>query len=460
MRGQHRRPAVLVIAATDSSGGAGLVRDVRVLTDFSADALCVVTAVTAQSDKRVTAIHHVPPEVIRAQIVGALETRQVGAIKLGMLGTRATVEAVAESLTEALSAATGRAGNALTPATVGSRANHVTPGTTDGPASKVTPAATGGPVSTVIPAMAGSPVSKVAPVMAASASAVMPASRASIPIVLDPVLVSSSGGVLLDAAGRAALLEKVLPLATLVTPNVPEVAALLGEPVAADEAELIEQGRRLLEFGCRAILLKGGHAAGEEAVDLLIARDAFGAGRRDQHGERHTSAGQGGWSDAGQNDAERGDAGQSDAGQDNAARGAAGQSDARQDNAPRSGAGQSDAGQSGAGRNDAGQDGPGPSGAGQSEEGRSAGSLDREELGGGRETGARQTWRLDDGTDYTVVVERITSKRVAGSSRGTGCALASGIAAGLASGLSLLEACRQAKQYVLEKMLTPGPTES
>src|SRR5258708_35523559 len=87
------RPAVLVSAGTDSSGGAGLTRDVRVLTDFDIDVICVITAVTAQSNSQVTAIHHVPPEVIRAQIVAAFETRPVGAIKIGMLGTRTTVEA-------------------------------------------------------------------------------------------------------------------------------------------------------------------------------------------------------------------------------------------------------------------------------------------------------------------------------------------------------------------------------
>jgi hydroxymethylpyrimidine/phosphomethylpyrimidine kinase len=249
------KPAVLVIAATDSSGGAGLTRDVRVLAEFGVDALCVVTAVTAQSDRRVAAVHHVPPEVIRAQIAAAIETRPVGAIKIGMLGDRPTVEAVAASLAQ------------------------------NAPA-------------------------------------------AAVPIVVDPVLVSSSGGILLDAPGRAALLEKLLPLATLVTPNVPEVAALLGEAVATDEARLVGQGQRLLEFGCRAILLKGGHAPGEAAVDLLI-------------------------------------------------------------------------------------------------------------------------------TPLPGSVQRITSRRVSGSSRGTGCALAAGIAAGLALGLPLLEACRRAKSYVLEKMLTP-----
>jgi len=268
------RPAVLVIAATDSSGGAGLTRDVRVLSDFSVDALCVVTAVTAQSDQKVTAVHHVPPDVIRAQIAAALATRQVGAIKIGMLGNRATVEAVVEGL--------GAGGAAL-----------------------------GGSLPGV-PPPGGSSLSE--------------GPSHGIPIVVDPVLVSTSGGVLLDAGGRAALTGALFPLATLVTPNVPEAAALLGETLATDEGGLVQQGLRLLGFGSRAILLKGGHTDGEDAVDLLIS-------------------------------------------------------------------------------------------------------------GGG-------------------TVERMASQRVAGTCRGTGCALASAIAAELAAGSPLNEACRAAKNYVLG-MLTP-----
>jgi hydroxymethylpyrimidine/phosphomethylpyrimidine kinase len=189
------RPAVLVIAGTDSSGGAGLTRDVQVLTDFDIDVLCAITAVTAQSNSRVTAVHHVPPEVIRAQIIAAFETRPVGAIKIGMLGTGTTVEAVVESLP----------------------------------------------------------------------------SGTAVPIVLDPVLVASSGGVLLDAEGHAAMRERLFPRATIVTPNIPEAAMLLGEDPAIGEPALISQAQRLLALGPRAVLLKGGHADGEEAVDLLIS---------------------------------------------------------------------------------------------------------------------------------------------------------------------------------------------
>ena len=282
------RPAVLVIAATDSSGGAGLTRDVRVLTDFAVDALCVVTAVTAQSDQTVSAVHHVPPDIIRAQIAAALATRDVGAIKIGMLGTRATVEAVV-------------AGLSASGLTFGGWPPHA------------------------------------------------------IPLVVDPVLVSTSGGVLLDAGGQAALTGSLFRMATLITPNVPEAAALLGEALAADEAELIRQGARLLAFGSQAILLKGGHqyagrGADEDAVDLLISR----AAARDRPAlDRSADASHG--------------------------------------------------------------------------VGRTPGDL---------------------------LIDRMASKRVVGSSRGTGCALASAIAAGLASGKPLSEACRAAKRYVLG-MLTP-----
>src|SRR3569833_679696 len=100
MTSKESRPAVLVIAATDSSGGAGLTRDVRVLRDFGVDALCAVTEVTTQSDQRVAGVHLVPPKIVCAQIAAARETRPVDAVKIGMLGDRATVEAVAESLAE------------------------------------------------------------------------------------------------------------------------------------------------------------------------------------------------------------------------------------------------------------------------------------------------------------------------------------------------------------------------
>jgi hydroxymethylpyrimidine/phosphomethylpyrimidine kinase len=188
--------SVLVIAGSDSSGGAGLTRDVDTLARLGARALCALTAVTAQSDRQVSAVHLVPPEVIRAQIEAAFATGRPGAVKIGMLGTRAGVLAVAEAL-------------------------------------------------------AASPA---------------------VPVVLDPVLASSSGRPLLDTDGRAALRETLLPRATLITPNIPEAAALLGAEPAVSEQQLLGQGEALLALGAGAVLLKGGHAAGTHSTDILLTR--------------------------------------------------------------------------------------------------------------------------------------------------------------------------------------------
>src|SRR5262249_48319915 len=138
----------------------------------------------------------------RAQISAALAPWAVAVIKIGMLATRATVEAVADSLPP----------------------------------------------------------------------------RDRVPLVLDPVLAASSGAALLDAAGRSALCELLLARATILTPNIPEAGALLGQPPAQAEAQLLSQGRALLALGAGAVLLKGGHAAGAEATDLLL--QSGGAPRR------------------------------------------------------------------------------------------------------------------------------------------------------------------------------------
>jgi hydroxymethylpyrimidine/phosphomethylpyrimidine kinase len=186
--------AVLVIAGTDSSGGAGLTRDVATLAYFGVEALCAVTAVTAQTDAEVTALALQAPELLRAQITAALATQRAGAIKIGMLGSGTLVAAVAASL----------------------------------PASAATP------------------------------------------VVLDPVLAASSGRALLDAAGRAALRSQLLPRATLLTPNIPEAAALLETTEAKSAAEIIAQGRALCALGPQAVLMKGGHATGANATDRLV----------------------------------------------------------------------------------------------------------------------------------------------------------------------------------------------
>src|SRR4029453_1443560 len=88
-------------------------------------------------------------------------------------------------------------------------------------------------------------------------------------IVLDPVMVASSGDRLLAAEAVDALRTKLIPLASLITPNMPEAPALLDEPVATDEAAIESQGKRLLAMGCPAVLVKGGHGQGAESIDYL-----------------------------------------------------------------------------------------------------------------------------------------------------------------------------------------------
>lgn len=193
-----QRPRVLVIAGSDSSGGAGLLRDAQVLSEFNVEMLCAVTAVTAQTDDRVDATCYTPPDLVAKQVSNALESGQISAIKIGMLGTRAIVDAVVSSLP----------------------------------------------------------------------------SRDLIPIVLDPVLASSSGASLLDSDGLAALRDELLSRSTLVTPNLIEAAALLGDAVATTAAQIVRQAERILSMGPTGVLLKGGHATGKESIDLLLVTGA------------------------------------------------------------------------------------------------------------------------------------------------------------------------------------------
>jgi hydroxymethylpyrimidine/phosphomethylpyrimidine kinase len=89
-------------------------------------------------------------------------------------------------------------------------------------------------------------------------------------VVLDPVMVATSGDRLLHADAVEALRRELFPRALLITPNLPEAAALLETALARTEAEMQQQGERLLAAGAKAVLIKGGHGEGAEAVDLLI----------------------------------------------------------------------------------------------------------------------------------------------------------------------------------------------
>jgi hydroxymethylpyrimidine/phosphomethylpyrimidine kinase len=90
-------------------------------------------------------------------------------------------------------------------------------------------------------------------------------------IVLDPVMVATSGDRLLAPEAVSALRIRLIPMAAILTPNLPEAAALLDEKVATSEAEIEAQGRRLLALGCPAVLIKGGHGAGSVSVDYLVS---------------------------------------------------------------------------------------------------------------------------------------------------------------------------------------------
>jgi hydroxymethylpyrimidine/phosphomethylpyrimidine kinase len=88
--------------------------------------------------------------------------------------------------------------------------------------------------------------------------------------VLDPVMIAASGDRLLAPAAIEVLRRVLFPRALIVTPNLAEAAALLEAPLARNETDMREQAERLLAFGCRAVLIKGGHAEGPESVDLLV----------------------------------------------------------------------------------------------------------------------------------------------------------------------------------------------
>jgi hydroxymethylpyrimidine/phosphomethylpyrimidine kinase len=197
-----RTPVALSIAGSDSSAGAGLQADLKTFSALGVYGATVVTAVTVQNTRGVTAVHQVPAGIVAAQIDAVFSDLSVRAVKTGMLGSEAAVHAVADALER----------------------------------------------------WAGG-----------------------IPIVIDPVLVSSSGSPLLDKGGESALRSRLLPLAALVTPNLLEAAALLDIKPAQNESEIKAQAARLLAMGPKAVLIKGGHAAGPEAIDFYYDGSNFRA---------------------------------------------------------------------------------------------------------------------------------------------------------------------------------------
>jgi hydroxymethylpyrimidine/phosphomethylpyrimidine kinase len=194
-----RSPAVigrvLVVAGSDSGGGAGVQADIKTVTALGGYALTAVTALTVQDTTGVHAILPVPADFIRQQIERALDDPGADAIKTGMLGDAEAIEAIAAALRPA-----------------------------------------------------------------------------NLPIVVDPVMLAKGGATLLAAEALAVLKRRLLPLATLLTPNVPEAEALTGMAIP-DLAAMHHAAETLLTLGVPAVLLKGGHLAGPVVTDLLATPD-------------------------------------------------------------------------------------------------------------------------------------------------------------------------------------------
>jgi hydroxymethylpyrimidine/phosphomethylpyrimidine kinase len=229
----ERLPIALTIAGSDSGGGAGIQADLKTFAALGVYGASVITALTAQNTQGVRAIHYPPPGIVAKQIEAVLEDFAVAAIKVGMLGSAEIAQAVAENLPSPTGRGVGGEG---------ARGRRSARGSD--PSS--------GALRHLLPEGEGSRPF----------------------IVYDPVMTASSGDALSGASFVEAARHKLLPLVDCLTPNLAEAAALLGEPVARSEADMARQGEALLKLDPRAVLMKGGHLDGAEAIDLLVTPGA------------------------------------------------------------------------------------------------------------------------------------------------------------------------------------------
>lgn len=186
-------PVALTVAGSDPSGGAGIQADLKTFAALEVYGAGVITAVTVQNTRGVSAVHPLAPEVVADQLDAVLSDLAPQAVKTGMLGSAAVVEAVAAGLRR------------------------------------------------------------------------QPAEF----LVVDPVLAAGGGEPLLEPDARSILVRELFPLATLVTPNLPEARVLTGDEKGSP-GELL---RRMVDLGAAGVLLKGGHGEGEDVVDLLWEGD-------------------------------------------------------------------------------------------------------------------------------------------------------------------------------------------
>ncbi|WP_149541340.1 bifunctional hydroxymethylpyrimidine kinase/phosphomethylpyrimidine kinase [Siccirubricoccus phaeus] len=203
---------VLIIAGSDSGGGAGIQADIKAVTALGGYAATAITALTAQNTEGVFGVHPVPVEFIRQQMELVLRDIGADALKTGMLHDVPTIETVA--------------------ATIEAEAPGVT-------------------------------------------------------LVADPVMVAKGGHPLLQPDSVETLKRRLLPLATIVTPNLPEAEVLLGRPIP-DAASMPAAAEALLGLGLRAVLLKGGHLPGDDVLDILAAPAGLMRFEDRRIGTRHT----------------------------------------------------------------------------------------------------------------------------------------------------------------------------
>lgn len=203
---------VLIIAGSDSGGGAGIQADIKTVTALGGYACTAVTALTAQDTRGVYGVVGVEPEFISRQVEVVLADIGADCIKIGMLHTRAVIEAVTATLRE------------FAPRT---------------------------------------------------------------PLVVDPVMVAKGGARLLDADATDALVSMLFPLATLVTPNLPEAATILDESIGT-VAEMERAAPRLRALGAQAVLLKGGHLVAGTVPDVLATDSGTGVLEHERLDTRNT----------------------------------------------------------------------------------------------------------------------------------------------------------------------------
>lgn len=193
------RGRVLVIAGSDSGGGAGIQGDIKSVMALGGFATTALTALTAQNTRGVTAVMAVPPDFLAAQIAAVMSDIGADAIKTGMLPDTRSILAVADFVA------------GLSPR---------------------------------------------------------------LPFVMDPVMVATSGDRLQSADALSALKSRLLPLATVITPNIPEAELLLGRKIP-DHIAQREAAQALLATGAQAVLVKGGHLTGETVTDLLATQSGI-----------------------------------------------------------------------------------------------------------------------------------------------------------------------------------------